>query len=137
MTRWYSIRFTPRKATSTWSKIYVARVGELEALGRMTPAGRQAFEARSPKRTGTYSFERESEAVLSDEEEAALRGNGAAAAFFDGQPPWYRRTVAHWIVSAKRPETRRRRLEQLISDSAAGRTVPPLTRPAGGVRPSP
>ena len=60
-----------------------------------------------------------------------LRADPAAGAFFDAQPPWYRRTATHWVMSAKRDETRERRLQTLIEDSAAGRTVPPLTRPTG------
>ena len=127
----YCIRFTPRKATSIWSAINVARVAELEKQGRMAPAGRQAFAARRPERTGVYSFERSEAAVLAPDEEARLRKNKKAAAFFDGQAPWYRRAATHWVVSPKRAETRARRLEQLIADSAAGRTIKPLTRPGG------
>jgi len=125
----YCVRFTPRKPTSVWSHINVARVAELERQGRMAPAGRKAFAARRPERTGVASFERTEAAALATEEEARLRRNKKAAAFFDGQPPWYRRTALHWVVSAKRAETRARRLDQLIADSAAGRTIKPLTRP--------
>lgn len=127
----YTIRFTPRKAKSIWSTINVARVAELEKLGKMTAAGRRAFAARTPERTGVYSFERAEAAQLSRAETTQLSKNGKAHAFFEAQPPWYQRAVQHWIVSAKRPETRARRLAQLIQDSAADRTVPPLTRPTG------
>ncbi len=127
----YTIRFTPRKATSIWSVINVARVAELEKLGKMSAAGRRAFAARTPQRTGVYSSERTEAAKLSPAEATQLRKNAKAHAFFEAQPPWYRRAALHWIVSAKRPETRARRLTQLIQDSAAGRTVPPLTRPTG------
>jgi uncharacterized protein YdeI (YjbR/CyaY-like superfamily) len=124
----YTIRFTPRKRTSIWSAINVAKVAALETLGRMTPAGRRAFEARTPERTGVYSFERNSAAELRADEEQKLRADAKATAFFDSQPPWYRRTSIHWVISAKREETRRRRLDQLIADSAQGRTIGPLTR---------
>jgi uncharacterized protein YdeI (YjbR/CyaY-like superfamily) len=127
----YTIRFTPRRATSIWSAINVKRVAELEKLGQMTSAGRRAFEARTPARTGVYSFERRSAAQLSREETALLRRHAKAQAFFDAQAPWYRRATLHWIVSAKKPETRARRLQQLIKDSTAGRPVPPLARPIG------
>jgi uncharacterized protein YdeI (YjbR/CyaY-like superfamily) len=130
----YTIRFTPRKPTSIWSAINVARVGELEKLGRMTVAGRRAFAARTPARTGVYSFERKQAAALAPAEAKQLRANARASAFFEAQPPWYRRAALHWVVSAKREETRQRRLAQLIADGAAGRTIPPLTRP-GGERP--
>jgi uncharacterized protein YdeI (YjbR/CyaY-like superfamily) len=124
----YTIRFTPRKPTSIWSAINVATVAALETLGRMTPAGRRAFEARTPERTGVYSFERTTAAVLNPDEEQRLRADAKAAQFFDAQPPWYRRTSTHWVISAKREATRRRRLDQLIADSAQGRTIASLTR---------
>ncbi len=125
----YCIRFTPRRRHSIWSAINVARVAALEKAGKMMPAGRRAFEARRADRTGVYSFERRTAAELSPDESARLRARPKAAAFFEAQAPWYRRAALHWVTSAKRPETRQRRLEQLIADSAAGRRVPPLARP--------
>jgi uncharacterized protein YdeI (YjbR/CyaY-like superfamily) len=125
----YTIRFTPRKGTSTWSAVNVARVAVLEKAGRMRPAGQRAFAARRPERTGTYSFERTEAARLSREHEKRLRANRKAKAFFDAQPPWYRRTATHWVVSAKRTETREKRLAQLVASSARGRWIPPLARP--------
>ena len=125
----YKIRFTPRKARSHWSAVNVARVGQLSEQGRMRPAGLRAFAQRREEATAQASYERAEPAELSDDEERLLRADPAAAAFFDAQPPWYRRAATHWVVSAKRDETRRRRLARLIADSAAGRTVPPLTRP--------
>jgi uncharacterized protein YdeI (YjbR/CyaY-like superfamily) len=127
----YTIRFTPRKPSSNWSAVNVARVQELTALGRMAPAGLRAFEARTPERTGTYSYERFEATNLSPAQEKLLRANRRASAFFDAQPPWYQKAAMHWVNSAKQDETRARRLAQLVADSAAGRTVPPLTRPTG------
>jgi uncharacterized protein YdeI (YjbR/CyaY-like superfamily) len=127
----YSIRFTPRKATSNWSSINIERVKELTASGHMRPAGVEAFQRRSEKKSGIYSYERREEAKLSRADEARLKANKKAWAFFQDQPPWYRRTATHWVVSAKKEETRQRRLETLISDSARGKTIGPLTRPAG------
>ena len=92
----------------------------------MRPAGIAAFERRRDDRTGVYSFENEAE--LSAEYEARLRANRAAADYFDSRPPWYRRTAIHLVMSAKREETRERRLEQLIEDSAAGRDIKQLRR---------
>jgi uncharacterized protein YdeI (YjbR/CyaY-like superfamily) len=86
-TQAYTIRFTPRKPTSIWSAVNVARVSELEKMGRMTPAGRRAFAARTAERTGVYAFERNAAAKLTPEEEKTLRANSKAAAFFDAQPP--------------------------------------------------
>ena len=124
----YTIRFTPRRPRSTWSAVNVRRVAELEAEGRMTAAGRAAFERRTADRTGIYSHERRGQVGLGEVYEAELRADQAAWAYFQAQPPWYRRAAAHWVTSAKREETRRRRLAQLIQDSAGGRPVPPLAR---------
>jgi uncharacterized protein YdeI (YjbR/CyaY-like superfamily) len=124
----YCIRFTPRKATSTWSAINVARVAELTRAGRMHAAGIRAFEARRADKTAIYSYERRA-ATLTPSQEKRLRANRRAFAFFNDQPPWYRRAAIHWVVSAKREGTRDRRLQGLIEHSAAGRTIPPLTRP--------
>jgi uncharacterized protein YdeI (YjbR/CyaY-like superfamily) len=76
-----------------------------------------------------YSFERKSEATLPKEQAAKLDANAKAAVFFAAQPPWYKRAAIHWVLSAKRADTRERRLEQLIDSSAKGQTIPPLTRP--------
>jgi uncharacterized protein YdeI (YjbR/CyaY-like superfamily) len=133
----YTIRFTPRKPGSTWSAINVARVKELEAQGRMAPAGLRAFAARTPERTGTYSYERLEAAKLTPAQEKILGADGRASAFFDAQPPWYRRTAMHWVNNAKREATREQRLARLVADSAAGRTIPPLTRPVGSKKAGP
>jgi uncharacterized protein YdeI (YjbR/CyaY-like superfamily) len=123
----YMQRFTPRKPGSNWSKINVEKVARLEQAGLMRPGGRAAFERRKDAKTGVYSFEGES-AELPAAYEERLRANEAAAAYFDRKPPWYRRTAAHWVTSAKRKETRERRLAQLIEDSAAGVDIKPLRR---------
>ena len=126
----YTIRFTPRRARSIWSNKNIARVQELIAERRVKPAGLAAFEARSRDRSGVYSFEQRRALALSPAQRKQLAANRRAAGFFAAQPPWYQRACVHWIVSAKREETRASRLATLIADSAAGRTVKPLTRPA-------
>jgi uncharacterized protein YdeI (YjbR/CyaY-like superfamily) len=126
----YTIRFTRRKPTSTWSAINVARVEELTKLGRMHPAGLAAFARRRTEKTGIYAYERKDEAELAPEEKKAFAANRKAGAFFAARAPWYRRTALHWVVSAKRADTRERRLRQLVTDSAEGRTLAHLTRPA-------
>jgi uncharacterized protein YdeI (YjbR/CyaY-like superfamily) len=125
----YTIRFTPRKPRSIWSAINVDKVAQLKKLGKMRPAGLRAFSLRTEERTGVYSFERNRAAELTPEQGRALSKNRKAAAFFEAQAPWYRRAAIHWVISAKREETRERRLQQLIADSAAKRTIGPLTRP--------
>ncbi len=124
----YSIRFTPRQKRSIWSAVNIRRAGELIAEGRMTAAGQAAFEARTDDRSAVYSHERRSAPTLDPEQQARFEANAAAWAWFQSRPPSYRRQALHWVTSAKRPETRERRLEALIADSAAGRTVKPLTR---------
>jgi uncharacterized protein YdeI (YjbR/CyaY-like superfamily) len=125
----YSIRFTPRKARSIWSAVNVRRMAGLIEQGLVAPAGLAAFERRTEDRTGIYGHERATPATLEPEQEARLRAHPRAAAYFDAQPAGYRRIAIHWVTSAKRPETRERRLTVLIECSEAGRTVPPLTRP--------
>lgn len=115
----YSIRFTPRRRGSIWSNVNTKRVVELIKDKRMRPAGVKAFEARDPKKTGIYSFERET-ATLPAEFEKAFRANTKAWKFWEAQPPGYRRLAAYFVTSAKQDETRRRRLDVLIRDSAQG-----------------
>jgi uncharacterized protein YdeI (YjbR/CyaY-like superfamily) len=123
----YSIRFTPRKARSTWSAVNVKRVAELTEQGLMRPAGIAAFERRSDDKTAIYAYEQRKAATLDPEHERRFRADAQAWAWFQAQPPSYRRTATYWVVSAKKPETRQRRLERLIEDSAAERPIPSLT----------
>jgi uncharacterized protein YdeI (YjbR/CyaY-like superfamily) len=125
----WTIRLTPRRPRSIWSAVNVANVERLVAEGRMRPAGLAAFEARTPERTAIYSFERAESPALEPEEEAAFRANAAAWEWFSAKAPGFRRQALHWVVSAKRPETRARRLASLIEDAAAGRPPKPLTYP--------
>ncbi|MGA7615601.1 MAG: YdeI/OmpD-associated family protein [Thermoanaerobaculia bacterium] len=127
----YTIRFTPRKKRSTWSLVNIRRVEELTRLGRMKPAGVAAFEARDEKKSGIYSFEQRQTATLTTEELKEIRKNERAWEFFSAQPLGYRKIAAFWIRSAKREETRARRLRTLIYDSAAGLRVGPLRRQPG------
>jgi uncharacterized protein YdeI (YjbR/CyaY-like superfamily) len=125
----YTIRFTPRRPHSIWSAVNTKRFAALDAQGLVAPAGRAAFAAREAKRSGVYSFEQEKPPTLAPAQRKALRADAAAWAFFSSRPPWYQRATTWWVVSAKKPETRDKRLRTLIADSAAGRTVSPLTRP--------
>jgi uncharacterized protein YdeI (YjbR/CyaY-like superfamily) len=124
----YTIRFTPRRAASAWSRVNVQRMAELEREGRVAPAGRAAFARRSEKHSGSYSYEQRRNAQLDAGSERRFRASPAAWKWFRAQPPGYRRTATFWVASAKREETRRRRLDQLIECSAAGRAIPPLER---------
>jgi uncharacterized protein YdeI (YjbR/CyaY-like superfamily) len=119
----YTNRFTPRKRKSNWSNVNIAKVEELIAAGLMTAAGLAAYALRSKSRSGVYSFEGKA-AKLDDEMEKALRRNGAAWRFFSSQAPYYQRVASHYVASAKKPETRARRLAALIAHSAKGERLP-------------
>jgi uncharacterized protein YdeI (YjbR/CyaY-like superfamily) len=124
----YSVRFTPRRSRSRWSQINIRRVGELAAEGRMTSRGQAVFEARA-RTSQRYSYEtrpRQFPAAL----RRRFKTDASAWAFFESQPPGYRRTAIWWVVSANRPETRERRLEQLIRCSTRGERLPGAGRPA-------
>jgi len=120
-------RFTPRRKGSNWSAVNIAKVAELTAQGRMRPPGLAAFEARSEARSAIYSYEQRHVAAFAPEDEARFRANAAAWGWWEKRPISYRTAATYWVVSAKKAETRARRLVTLIEDSAAGRTVKPLT----------
>jgi uncharacterized protein YdeI (YjbR/CyaY-like superfamily) len=115
-------RFTPRTAKSYWSAVNIARAKELQKAGRMHAAGKAAFARRDKTPPARYSFER-AEAAFDAPLAKQFRANPAAWAFFQAEAPWYRRVVTHWVTSAKKPETRQRRLDTLIADCAAGRRI--------------
>jgi len=126
----YTIRFTPRKRGSNWSAVNMRLVEELIRDGRMRPAGLAAWEARDPAKSAVYSFEQRHEMQLDEQAVARFRENEKAWSFWQAQPPGYRRTATHWAMSAKREETRAKRLQMLIDDSAAGLRIGLLRRPA-------
>lgn len=122
----YMHRFTPRKTGSTWSRVNIERVERLKKSGRMASAGLRAYAARAPKKSGIYSFEN-TPRTLALTDERKFRKDKAAWKFFQQQPPGYQRVAVWWVISAKREETRARRLGQLIADSRAGRRLRQLT----------
>ncbi|MEP6687423.1 MAG: YdeI/OmpD-associated family protein [Gemmatimonadales bacterium] len=124
----YVIRFTPRRKGSVWSSVNLGRVQELTRVGLMRPAGLAVHEARTPAKSGIYAYEQRKMAKLPAAMARRLKADRKAWAFFQKQAAWYRQVVVWWIVSAKKEETRERRLTALIGDSAAGRTIKPLTR---------
>jgi uncharacterized protein YdeI (YjbR/CyaY-like superfamily) len=138
----YTIRFTPRKSSSIWSTVNTKKMRELIAEGLVRPAGMRAFERRSEKKSSIYAYENRSTAVLDADSERELKRHKAAWKFFEACPPWYKRTAIWRIISAKRPETRAKRLAELITCCAEGRSLPTLslsraplesrTKPRGG-----
>jgi uncharacterized protein YdeI (YjbR/CyaY-like superfamily) len=123
----YMNRFTPRKPRSNWSAVNVAKVEALIKQGSMRPAGLAAFEKRQDERTAVYSYENRKDARFSREQAATFRANRKAWDFFAAQPPGYRMVATYWVVSAKKEETRVRRLARLIEDSEAGRRLAQLS----------
>ena len=119
----YTIRFTPRKPKSYWSTVNIRHARRLIEDGRMAPPGLAAFEARGDDTTRRYSFERET-ASLTPEQERVFRANAPAWTFFDAQPPSYRRVALWYVVSAKKEETRTRRIGELIAVSERGERLP-------------
>ncbi len=122
----YTIRFTPRRAKSVWSRRNIDRIEALSRAGRVAPPGAEAYARRAAEKSEVYSFEQATPPELSAEYIARLRADAAAWQDWESRPPGYRRQVAHWVMSAKREATRERRLASLIDDSAAGRKVKPL-----------
>lgn len=116
-------RWTPRKKTSTWSRVNLDLVDRLTQEGRMRPMGIAAWEARRPDRQGIYSFE-QGDLELPEEYAAQLAANPAAAAFWAEATASYRKICINWVRSAKQQATNDKRMAQLIEDSAAGRLIP-------------
>jgi uncharacterized protein YdeI (YjbR/CyaY-like superfamily) len=128
----YTIRFTPRKRGSVWSSVNIRRARALITEGLMHPAGRTAYQARKLNRSGIYSYEQRS-VNLQPPYDRLMKRNKTASRFLEEQPASYRKAVSWWIVSAKKEQTRLKRLEKLVAYSAQGQRIPQLRRkePAG------
>ena len=126
----YTIRFTPRKKDSYWSAVNTKRAEALIEQRRMKRAGLAAFTARDAARTRRYSYERE-HTSLDAEILRQLRADKKAFAYFESLAPGMKKLVTHWIMSAKREETRARRLAHLIERSRAGKRIDLLNPRAG------
>lgn len=124
----YSNRFTPRRAGSNWSAVNVKRVEALIRAGKMTPAGLRAFEARRDQNSGTYSYEQRGDAKFDEKQLARFQADPVAWRHFESLAPGYRCLATWWVVSARKAETRERRLTKLIEDSRAGRKIGQMTR---------
>lgn len=127
----YTIRFTPRRPGSIWSAVNIRKARALIAARRMGPAGRKAFAARKENRSGIYSYEQRPER-LGEPYEKVLREEEAAWTFFQGRPASYRRAVCWWVISARREETRHKRVRTLAAHSARREMIPQFTRRVAG-----
>ena len=113
-------RFTPRRATSSWSAINIAKMAELKAAGRLHPAGARAFDERDRRKDAIYSYERPP-AEMPPEMVARLKGDQRAWAFWEDEQPSFRRHVAYWVTSGKKPETNERRFAELLEGARNGK----------------
>jgi uncharacterized protein YdeI (YjbR/CyaY-like superfamily) len=122
----YMNRLTPRKPNSNWSEVNVRRVEELTRQRRMRAAGLRAFRERRQVATATPTYEQRYSVRLDQASERRFRARKEAWGWFQNQPAGYRATARYWVMSAKRPQTRERRLAALIEDSENGRRISPL-----------
>ena len=129
-------RITPRRKRSVWSAINIKRFAELDRMGLVHPSGRAAFEKRDEARSRIYSYENRSR-EFDQASEAAFRKRKAAWKFFEAQAPSYRRTVAYWVMTAKREETKKRRLHKVIEHSGNGERLPQFQPRPRSLWPSP
>jgi uncharacterized protein YdeI (YjbR/CyaY-like superfamily) len=119
----YTVRFSPRREGSIWSAINIAKASVLRTRGRMRPAGLEAFAKRTERKSVVYSYEQRGIAVLTPAERRLFRSEKTAWSFFQATSPGYRKVILHWITTAKRAETRERRLAKLIDASGRGRRL--------------
>ncbi|MDQ5845514.1 MAG: YdeI/OmpD-associated family protein [Acidobacteriota bacterium] len=119
----YTIRFTPRRKRSVWSSVNINRANALIKQRLMQPAGLKAFAARKEYRSGIYTYEQRS-VELPDPYASELKKNSVAWKYFNEQRASYRKAITWWILSAKKKETRLKRLGQLIEHSSKGRWIP-------------
>jgi uncharacterized protein YdeI (YjbR/CyaY-like superfamily) len=121
--RCYARLFTPRKKQSYWSAVNIAKAEELIATGQMHESGLRTFEERDRSRALRYSFEQPADPELDAEAIVLFKANETAWAFFERQSAGYKKRIIWWVISAKKPETRQRRLESLITSSAEGKQI--------------
>ncbi len=119
----FTVRFSPRQPKSIWSLVNVGHAKRLIAAGRMAPPGMAVWEARDARRTGIYAFEREA-AALTPAMRKQFKARREAWTWYSAAPAYYRKITTHWVVSAKKEETRLRRLEILIDCSSRGERIP-------------
>jgi uncharacterized protein YdeI (YjbR/CyaY-like superfamily) len=112
----YSIRFTPRRATSIWSAVNINKMKELEAKDLLHPAGIEAYAKRKDHKSEVYAYENKPK-EMSGEFLEVFAKNELAWEFYEKMPPYYKRTSAFWVMSAKKTETQLARLEKLIKAS--------------------
>lgn len=122
----YMIRFTPRRPTSIWSAVNIRRFGELKKMGLVSQAGEVAFKAKKESHTSRYSFE-QGKLELPAEYLKRFKSNKPAWKFFQSLPPSVRKPSVWYVLSAKKEDTRLKRLQTLIACSEKEKRIPQLT----------
>ena len=110
----YCIRFTPRKPTSIWSAVNINKMEEMIPKGLVKTAGLKAYERRKDHKSKVYSYEQDDEAVFTSELVSLFKSNASAWEFFQTQPPYYKKLMTRWVVSAKQKATQEARLDKLV-----------------------
>ena len=110
----YCIRFTPRRTTSIWSAVNIKKMEVMIPQGLVMSAGLKAYEKLKGHKSKVYAYEQEQDAVFTTEIESVFAQNVAAWEFFRKQPPYYKKLMTRWVVSAKQKATQDSRLEKLI-----------------------
>lgn len=123
----YKIRFTPRRPDSNWSAVNIKKMKELTEKGLMQPAGLAIYEKRTENKSEVYSYEQK-KVKLDPAFEAKIKANPKAWAFYEALAPSYKKASIRWVMSAKRAETRQRRLKILIQSSEEQQKIPQLRR---------
>ncbi|MCR9289706.1 MAG: YdeI/OmpD-associated family protein [Bacteroidetes bacterium] len=123
----YKIRFTPRRPTSTWSAVNIQKIKELTEKGLMQPTGILAWEKRKERKSEIYAYEQK-KLKLDEKYEAIIRGNEKAWVYFESLSPYYKKASVWYVMSAKREETRMKRLNILIESSEQGVKLPNMRR---------
>jgi uncharacterized protein YdeI (YjbR/CyaY-like superfamily) len=121
----YTVRFTPRKKDSFWSATNTKRALELMKERRMKPAGLAAFKRRDEDRTRRHHAARDNPA-LDAASLRVLKADKKAYAYFQAMPPGRKRLYTFWIASAKREETRAKRLAVILERCRAGKAIDPI-----------
>jgi uncharacterized protein YdeI (YjbR/CyaY-like superfamily) len=112
--------FCKRKPKSTWSRINKQKVERLIAEGLMTPAGLAVIEVA--KQNGSwYVLDAIEDLIVPDDLTRALKASSSAYEFFNGCSKSTKKMILYWVTSAKRPETRLKRIEEITSCAAQGK----------------
>jgi len=122
----YQIRFTPRNPKSHWSRVNIEKAENLIKLGLMKPAGLKLYKNRDKKKSRQASYEQQKVELRKDFIQLFKKNKKAWDFFSKHLAPSYQKTSIHWVMSAIREETKRRRLDILIESSQKEQKIPPL-----------